>query len=101
MHGDTNIISPHDSLNLDPALLQISSLNTKKIVAFAFRRYGTPDSAVSTPPFRLWSSGGSDEVNRLRWGDRGVGVGHLWEPTLHEPDSRLPQVPSHLLVEQI
>ncbi|KDR14478.1 hypothetical protein L798_11649 [Zootermopsis nevadensis] len=56
------------------------------------RRYATPDSVVSTPPCRLWSSGGSDEVNRLRWGDRGVGVGHLWEPTLHEPDSRLPQV---------
>ncbi|KAJ9592763.1 hypothetical protein L9F63_015541, partial [Diploptera punctata] len=56
------------------------------------RRYGTPDSVVSSPPCRLWSSGGSDEVNRLRWGDRGVGVGHLWEPTLHEPDSRLPQV---------
>ncbi|XP_069702660.1 coiled-coil domain-containing protein 66 [Periplaneta americana] len=57
------------------------------------RRYGSPESVMSTPPYRLWSSGaGSDEVNRMRWGDRGVGVGHLWEPTLHEPDSRLPQV---------
>ena len=101
MHGLTNIKSPHDSFYLDTALLQNCSLNTIKIVAFTFRRNGTPDSAVSTPPFRLWSSGGSDEVNRLRWGDRGVGVGHLWEPTLHEPDSRLPQVPSHLLVEYI
>lgn len=63
-----------------------------------FRRYATPDSVVSTPPCRLWSSGGSDEVNRLRWGDRGVGVGHLWEPTLHEPDSRLPQVPLYSLL---
>lgn len=39
--------------------------------------YGTPESMSS------------DDGCRLRWGDRGVGIGHLWEPV--SPDSRLPQ----------
>lgn len=42
--------------------------------------YGTPDSVSS------------DDGSRLRWGDRGVGVGHLWDPVVHQPESRLPQV---------
>lgn len=70
----------------------------EQIIAIMNRRYGTPDSVVSTPPHRLWSCGASNEVNRLQWGDRGVGVGHFWEPTFHEPDARLPQVPSHLVL---
>ena len=28
--------------------------------------------------------------SRARWGDRGVGVGHLWEPAWEEPAARLP-----------
>lgn len=27
----------------------------------------------------------------MKWGDRGVGVGHLWEPTMNF-DSRLPEI---------
>jgi hypothetical protein len=73
------------------------AFGTEQTIEIMSRRYGTPDSVISTPPYRMWSSGGSDEVNRLQWGDRGVGVGHFWEPAFHEPDSRLPQVPSHSL----
>lgn len=40
----------------------------------------SPDSVLSTPE------------DRLKWGDRGVGVGHLWEPVVEAPDTRLPQV---------
>nr|CAD7447949.1 unnamed protein product [Timema bartmani] len=47
------------------------------------RGYLSPESVESTPP-RLWQYPGGDEANRMRWGDRGVGVGHLWEPTFHE-----------------
>ncbi|XP_046660398.1 trichohyalin isoform X2 [Homalodisca vitripennis] len=39
----------------------------------------TPDS--------LNSDGG-----RPRWGDKGVGVGHLWDASIHNPDARLPAV---------
>ncbi|XP_039285545.1 coiled-coil domain-containing protein 66 [Nilaparvata lugens] len=31
-------------------------------------------------------------MGRPRWGDKGVGVGHLWAPTTHNPEARLPQV---------
>ncbi|XP_075225484.1 uncharacterized protein LOC142326722 isoform X2 [Lycorma delicatula] len=34
----------------------------------------------------------SADMGRPRWGDKGVGVGHLWVPTPHNPDARLPQV---------
>lgn len=44
------------------------------------RLRSTPDSVLSTPE------------DRLKWGDRGVGVGHLWEPVIEAPDARLPQV---------
>lgn len=42
--------------------------------------YGTPESVSS------------DDGSRPRWGDRGVGVGHLWDPVVNHPESRLPQV---------
>lgn len=45
--------------------------------------FGTPESISS------------DDGSRLRWGDRGVGIGHLWEPVVHQPDSRLPQLESY------
>lgn len=45
--------------------------------------YGTPDSVSS------------DDGSRLRWGDRGVGIGHLWDPVINPPDCRLPQVSDH------
>ncbi|KAL0271264.1 UNVERIFIED_CONTAM: hypothetical protein PYX00_008409 [Menopon gallinae] len=45
--------------------------------------FGTPESVSS------------DDGSRLRWGDRGVGIGHLWEPVVHQPDSRLPQLESY------
>lgn len=32
-----------------------------------------------------------DIISRMKWGDRGVGVGHLWEPTMNF-DSRLPEI---------
>lgn len=32
------------------------------------------------------------EPSRPKWGDRGVGVGHLWVATPHKPDARLPQL---------
>ncbi|GLH07362.1 Uncharacterized protein GBIM_12834 [Gryllus bimaculatus] len=37
------------------------------------RGYSTPESIVSSSTHR-WSYMGTDESNRLRWGDRGVGV---------------------------
>ncbi|KAK7863587.1 hypothetical protein R5R35_013465 [Gryllus longicercus] len=48
--------------------------------------------SVNNSSTHRWSYMGTDESNRLRWGDRGVGVGHLWEPSFLEPDRRLPQV---------
>ncbi|KAK6645501.1 hypothetical protein RUM43_001778 [Polyplax serrata] len=42
--------------------------------------YGTPESVSS------------DDGCRLKWGDRGIGIGHLWDPVVHQPDCRLPQV---------
>lgn len=32
-----------------------------------------------------------DNSVRMKWGDRGVGVGHLWEPTLNS-EARLPEI---------
>ncbi|XP_039285194.1 uncharacterized protein LOC120351518 isoform X1 [Nilaparvata lugens] len=46
-----------------------------------FRRRQSPDSVTC-----------SSEMGRPRWGDKGVGVGHLWAPTTHNPEARLPQV---------
>ncbi|XP_054288597.1 trichohyalin isoform X2 [Macrosteles quadrilineatus] len=43
-------------------------------------------NCVNTPD-SLNSEGG-----RPRWGDKGVGVGHLWDASLHNPDARLPSV---------
>lgn len=49
---------------------------------------GTPDHHPEKPDFQIWSnwhrssesemSSGRDE--RPKWGDRGLGVGHLWDP---------------------
>lgn len=41
----------------------------------------------SDTPDSLNSEGG-----RMRWGDKGVGVGHLWDASLHNPEARLPAV---------
>ncbi|KAL1128837.1 hypothetical protein AAG570_013371 [Ranatra chinensis] len=46
----------------------------------------TPDS-VST------CSWGGGELPRAKWGDRGVGVGHLWTATPHLPHANLPLPP--------
>jgi hypothetical protein len=35
---------------------------------------------------------GNQEEGRLKWGDRGIAVGHLWEPS--DSPSRLPE-PQH------
>lgn len=65
VHQDTNSLSSSQ---------EWSTLLESRLVR------GTPDSLLSTPE------------DRLKWGDRGVGVGHLWEPVIELPESRLPHV---------
>lgn len=56
--------------------------------------YRTRDSSggKSNMSDGAWSgrSPRTSEEGRLRWGDRGVATGRLWEPTA--PNARLPQV---------
>lgn len=49
-------------------------------------RSGTADGPWSARSPRSATT----EEGRLRWGDRGVATGRLWEPTA--PNARLPQV---------
>ncbi|EEB19295.1 hypothetical protein Phum_PHUM565800 [Pediculus humanus corporis] len=62
-----------------------SSLQNTRLYRNRNRNYwqGTPESVSS------------DDGNRLRWGDRGIGIGHLWEPVVNRPDCRLPLVNDH------
>ncbi|CAB3363267.1 Hypothetical predicted protein [Cloeon dipterum] len=53
----------------------------------------TPDSRMSRSPAnhegRQTKMNGSGDEGRMKWGDRGVTVGHLWEPS--SSPSRLPE----------
>ncbi|KAF6203059.1 hypothetical protein GE061_003472 [Apolygus lucorum] len=39
-----------------------------------------------------FSSGSGGREERAKWGERGVGVGHLWSPSVHLPGNLLPQI---------
>lgn len=43
-------------------------------------------------PESVSSCSGGREEQRARWGDRGVGVGHLWAASPHLPQAPLPQI---------
>lgn len=63
-------------------------INTKLLIS----RNRLSSDAKSAASEGAWSSRSprSSEEGRLRWGDRGVATGRLWEPTA--PNARLPQV---------
>ncbi|XP_073968573.1 uncharacterized protein isoform X2 [Rhodnius prolixus] len=50
-----------------------------------------PNFSRKTPESVSSCSGGREE-QRARWGDRGVGVGHLWAASPHLPQAPLPQI---------
>ncbi|CAB3259701.1 unnamed protein product [Arctia plantaginis] len=58
------------------------------------RKDDRTSSGAKTGTSDAWSSRSprTAEEGRLRWGDRGVATGRLWEPTA--PNARLPQMPN-------
>uniref|UniRef100_T1H874 CCDC66 domain-containing protein n=1 Tax=Rhodnius prolixus TaxID=13249 RepID=T1H874_RHOPR len=51
-----------------------------------------PNFSSRKTPESVSSCSGGREEQRARWGDRGVGVGHLWAASPHLPQAPLPQI---------
>ncbi|KAJ0178411.1 hypothetical protein K1T71_006234 [Dendrolimus kikuchii] len=84
-HMNRNQVGSVHDVNCNPVMVWQQENNDKNR-ASSDARSGATDGSLSARSTR------TAEEGRLRWGDRGVATGRLWEPTA--PNARLPQMPN-------